>query len=274
VCLDGTRPARSGVPLHSHRRLARTLADVTLAPSRNGHRPSPLTEIGNPIAFVQKALADELDSRGAWLPASKREECVSFLNEQLIVVALRFDPYGIAAVTLIRERVKTRVATRAQWVAAHRYVRTRKALSKRGDLDGLEQVGRDLYTQIPALGLPFPDRLPSFSKWAYTLLRKRYTDWLRSSRVDTRYGEAPIVEGLDDFMPDVGTLDAEDVLALVERLDHDRLSPRARGALRRIIVMTAALGLTPSQAAEQLGKTRREISGDLDRLRLELATSA
>lgn len=114
----------------------------------------------------------------------------------------------------------------------------------------------------------------SFSTFAYRILRRRYTSYLRESRGDARYGNDGREQSVAD--PDLlrESLASEDHLdfdALIEQIDHDKLSPRARGALKQIARRMAEEGITATQAARKLAKSRREASRDLERLRAELA---
>jgi DNA-directed RNA polymerase specialized sigma24 family protein len=118
-----------------------------------------------------------------------------------------------------------------------------------------------------------PDRGQlSFSTLSYRILRRRYTDWLRQRRGDSRYGN----DGREETVADVGdyggaSTDSRAVAAVMRELDHDTLSPRAKGALHEIGLRVAS-GMSVTDAAGQLAKSRREASGDLDRLRMELAS--
>ena len=174
---------------------------------------APVTDelhgIADPIAFIKRALNDELRSRGASLPAPTFNDAVSFL-----------------------------------------YIRLRRLAQ----------------TYDPARG-------PSFSTWAYSILRKRYTDFLRELRGDSRYGN----DGREESVADPSSLvaataapDALDFEALVDELDHDKLSTRARSALQLIARRVAEEGITASQAAADLAKSCREARLDIERLRQEL----
>lgn len=114
----------------------------------------------------------------------------------------------------------------------------------------------------------------SFSTYAYRILRRRYTDFLRDVLGDRRYGNDGREVTMAETPLEGFTEDPETFEALVESIDHDRLSPRARGALRRIARLIAEDGLTATEAAARLGKTRREALADLRRLRLELGAAA
>lgn len=114
----------------------------------------------------------------------------------------------------------------------------------------------------------------SFSTFAYRILRRRYTSYLRYSRGDSRYGNdgrEQAVADPDSLREATATEDTPDFAALIEQLDHEKLSPRARGALRQIVRLIVEEGLTAAEAARRLAKSRRETKGDLDRLRAELA---
>lgn len=113
----------------------------------------------------------------------------------------------------------------------------------------------------------------SFSTFAYRILRRRYTSWLRDWRGDSRYGNDGREQSVAD--PDLlreaaSSEDQPDFNALIEQIDHEKLSPRARGALRQIVRLIVQEGLTAAEAARVLAKSRREASGDLERLRQEL----
>lgn len=116
----------------------------------------------------------------------------------------------------------------------------------------------------------------SFSTFAYRILRRRYTSYLRDWRGDARYGN----DGRETSVADPDLLreaaSSEDQLdfgALIEQIDHDKLSPRARGALKQIVRLIVEEGMTAAEAARALAKSRREASRDLDRLRQELLTA-
>lgn len=118
----------------------------------------------------------------------------------------------------------------------------------------------------PSLGL-------SFSTWAYDILCKRYTDFLRKDRGDSRYGNdgrEQAVHDPDSYRTSQTDADTGDVLALIDQLDHSGLSMNARGALRHLVSRITE-GVPASQAAEQLGLSSREARRDLKRLRAELA---
>lgn len=182
------------------------------ARSGRGRFPADPTKrgIANPIAFVSKALDDELRYRGGHLDPDKYAKASSYLLEVLCRVASRYDP-------------------------------------RLGSL--------------------------SFSSFAYRILRRRYTSWLRDDRGDSRYGN----DGREETVADPDELrtvghseDQLDFDALIEQLDHDRLSARARGALTQICRRMAEEGITATEAARRLSKSRREAGSDLDRLRQEL----
>lgn len=204
--------------------------------------------IEDPWRFVRHALNDELRSRGATLPPDRYEEAVSFLMERLCVLATRWNPAA-------------------------------------GSL--------------------------SFSTFAYRILRRRYTDFLREWRGDARYGTwsggdshcrhtlirdqttgrvtepqrcecGALRVGNDGREQTVAelpvptgplhhdALDADSFQALIDQLDHSKLSQRARGALTELFRRMAEDGLSATEAASRLGKSRREAQRDLDRLREEL----
>lgn len=116
----------------------------------------------------------------------------------------------------------------------------------------------------------------SFSTYSYGILHFRYIDWLRRTRGDSRYGN----DGREQSVADPELLNNAAVLddpqtfaALVEELDHDKLSQRARGTLRQLARLVVEEGLTVTEAAGQLGKSRREATRDFERLRSELAAA-
>jgi DNA-directed RNA polymerase specialized sigma24 family protein len=114
----------------------------------------------------------------------------------------------------------------------------------------------------------------SLSTYAYGILRRRYTDWLRGARGDSRYGNDGREEpSVDAETLSLGELDPVTFKSLVESIDHDQLSTRARETLRRICWMMNVYGYNATEAAESLGKTRREVASDLQRLRQELAAA-
>lgn len=202
-------------------------------------------DVDDPWRFVRHALNDELRARGATLDPDKYEECVSYLTEKLCRLALRF-------------------------------------VEGQGSL--------------------------SFSSLAYRILRRRYTDYLREWRGDARYGtwsggestcrharlrdevtgrymdpphcecgalwvgndgrEQAVAEMPAGFAPT--TVDADSFQALIDQLDHDMLSRRARGTLNEVVAPMIEENLTATELADRLGKSRREITRDLDRLKMEL----
>lgn len=117
----------------------------------------------------------------------------------------------------------------------------------------------------------------SFSSVVHRWLPLRLVNWYRAAFGDRRYG----YDGMEESVADPGELltaaaaiDPQSFVSLVDDLDHERLSPRARSTLRFIAVRMAEEGITASQAALELGKTRREVSRDLARLRDELQAVA
>lgn len=132
------------------------------------------------------------------------------------------------------------------------------------------------YLSVVLCSLPLrydPDRGLSFSTYSYRTLRRRYTDWLRKTRGDSRYGndgrEVSVADPME-MHEAVGVRDAQDFESLIDQLDHEKLSTRARGALRQIAWLMVEEGLTAAEAAARLGKSRREANSDLARLRMEL----
>jgi RNA polymerase sigma factor (sigma-70 family) len=119
-----------------------------------------------------------------------------------------------------------------------------------------------------------PSRHTSCSTYTYSILRRRYTDYLRGDRGDSRYGNDGRVQSVADpeLLNGAGGLDdPQTFAALVEELDHDKLSQRARGALRELARLVVEEGLSVTEAADQFGKSRREATRDFERLRAELA---
>jgi DNA-directed RNA polymerase specialized sigma24 family protein len=119
----------------------------------------------------------------------------------------------------------------------------------------------------------------SFSTFAYPIIRKRYTDFLRQHRGDSRAAESRKPRerdfvSIDAATPADGGFGSEDAVgfdALLTSIDHDRLSTRARGALSEIARRIAEEGITAADAAAKLSKSKREARNDLLRLRAELA---
>jgi RNA polymerase sigma factor (sigma-70 family) len=111
----------------------------------------------------------------------------------------------------------------------------------------------------------------SFSTLSYRILRRRYTDWLRATRGASRSGNDGRQESVADVEPYGGssTDELELILQLIKEVDHEKISPRSRRALRQI-GMRVAIGMSVTDAAIELGKSRREAIGDLKRLRMEL----
>jgi len=168
--------------------------------------------IANPMAFVEKALVDELRFRGGHLDPDKRAKATSYLLEVLCRVSSRYDP-------------------------------------RLGSL--------------------------SFTSFAYRILRRRYTSWLREDRGDSRYGNDGREESVaePDLLRETFTEDQLDFAALVEQLDHDGLSQRARNTLKQMVRLIIEEGLTATEAARRLAKSRREAGSDLERLREELTAA-
>lgn len=121
-----------------------------------------------------------------------------------------------------------------------------------------------------------PTKGLSFRTYAYRTLRRRYTDFLRKTRGDSRYGNAGREVAFADpteLHEAIGVADPESFDALIEHFDHDRLSQRARGTLKSIARVMAEEGISAAEAADRIGKRRREANSDLARLRSELAAT-
>jgi DNA-directed RNA polymerase specialized sigma24 family protein len=119
----------------------------------------------------------------------------------------------------------------------------------------------------------------SFSTYAYPIVRKRFTDFLRQHRGDSRVVGTPRklrerdLVSIDASPPTEQSAFSEDDLdygALINSIDHEKLSARARGALKAIARIKAEEGLSVAAAGRRLAKSGREARGDLERLRAEL----
>jgi len=244
---------------------------VRLQLPRPGLSRQSLHDVDEPLGFVRHALADELRYRGGYLNEDRTDDCVAYLSEVLVRLARRYDPDGTAAIAALREPLKARTATRAQWGSYQQYLRARARRQGRGEPS--RDLGRAFADQLAQLGLHVGPRL-SFSSWAYSILRRRYSDWLRWSRGDSRYGnegrkEAMGPEG-DEVQAVTAVRDELDFSGVLEEINHDKLSARARGTLYELARPIAEERISITEAANRIGKTRREASRDLDRLREEM----
>jgi len=233
--------------------------------------PRPFHDVDDPFRFVRRALEDELRARCGTLRPDMREEAEGYFLEILVRLARRYDPWGSAATRLAQDRIRERVATRHEWRALHRYLRARvRALRAGADS---RAAGQEFAATIRRLGLD-PGRPLAFSTWAYRILRRRYTDFLRDERGDRRYGNDGREVAMAETPREGVSEDRQSFEALIESIDHEKLSPLARGALRQIALLMARDDLTATQAAARLGKSRREVKAAMDRLRLELFVEA
>lgn len=169
--------------------------------------------------------------------------------------------------------------------------------------DDLEEAHSFLLVELCKLAQRYDRskaRGQSFSTWSFRRLTtfgiiswyrehfgdSRYGEWLGGSRGCRHVGDtedrcecgAMFVRngGREQARGDAGdfvsgaTLDPEQVKQLIEELDGPMLSQRARGTLNQVFLVMAEQGLKPHEAAARLGKSRRDLNGDLHRTREEL----
>ena len=118
-----------------------------------------------------------------------------------------------------------------------------------------------------------PSRGRTLREWAYWLVRRRYTDWLRKDRVDTRHGEMPDIVS-SDALSEVGwehsSKDEAEITQLIAELDHAKLSARSRGTLFGPALALAEEDLSRSAVAARYEMSPAKLREDLDWLKDEL----
>lgn len=203
-------------------------------------------DIQDPWKFVRHALNDELRScNGATLDPDRYEECVAFLVEKLCRLAERYRP-GQSSLSF---------SSLAYKVVRRRY--TDFLREWRGDSRYGTWSGGELECQHARL------RDESTGRYVDPGRCKCGAQWVGNDGREQTVGELPVAPG-------ASSIDSESLQALIDQLDHDKLSPRARGTLNEIVRPMLEEGLNHTEIAARLSKSRREVTRDMDRLRLEL----
>jgi DNA-directed RNA polymerase specialized sigma24 family protein len=215
-------------------------------------------DVQDPVRFVRHALNDELRSRGATLDPDRYEECVSFLIEKLCRLAERYRPgQGSLSFSSLAYKVLRRRYTD--------FLRDTRGDSRYGTWSGgaedcdaagpVEENARARHLRVrDDTGRPVE---PGVCRCG--------AQWVGNDGREQSVGELPILPGTSP-----GVVDGESFQALIDQLDHEHLSARARGTLNEIVRPMLEEGISNTDIARRLAKSRREVQRDLDRLRLEL----
>ena len=110
---------------------------------------------------------------------------------------------------------------------------------------------------------------PSFSTWAYRILRFRLTDFYRGQFGDSRYGQNAIPTSLDaeeHEQPSRRDSGFEDVASAINTV---LLTPESRNVLERLARPMVEEGLTMDMAAARVNWTRKDASKALKQLEIE-----